>query len=80
MTPEPVVGAVYTDSGEPVYAGDNVLIDLHPGRVVSVFLPGTDEAAGCYCEDTGALAVLFDDGRPVLLPFGNRHTVTKAEG
>jgi len=75
-----VVGTVYTDSGELVHVEDRVLIDLHPGRITGVFLPGTEEAAGCYCEDTGALAVLFDDGVPVLLPFGNRNTVTKVKG
>ena len=75
-----VVGTVYTDSGDPIHVGDKVLIDLQPGKVTGVFLPGTEEAAGCYCEDTGALAVLFDDGVPVLLPFGNRHTVTNVKG
>lgn len=74
---EAVVGTVYTDSGEPIQVGDQVQIDLHPGKVTGIFLPGTQEAAGCYCEDTGALSVLFDDGVSVLLPFGNPHTVTR---
>jgi hypothetical protein len=75
-----IVGTVYTDSGEPIHIGDRVLVDLLPGRVTGIFLPGTDEAFGCCCEDTGALAILFDDGTSVLFPFGCRQTVTKAEG
>jgi hypothetical protein len=73
------VGTNYTDTGNLICVGDKVLIDLHPGKVTGIFLPGTKEAADCYCEDTGALAVLFDDGVPVLLPFGNRQTVVIVE-
>jgi hypothetical protein len=73
------VGTLYTDTGNLISVGDKVLIDLPPGKVTGIFLRGTKEAAGCYCEDTGALAVLFDDGVDVLFPFGNSHAVTTIE-
>ena len=57
--------------------GDRVLIDGHPGTVTGVYLPGTPEAEGCYCEDTGALAVTNDTGVPVLIPFGHLLPVTR---
>ena len=72
-----IVRAVYSDSREPVKVGDRLFVDDLPGRVTGVFMPGTKEAEDCYCEDTGALAILFNDGTAVLLPFGNRHKITK---
>ena len=72
-----VVGPNYADTGLPLKIGDAVLVDNHRAKVEGVFFPGTQEAADCHCEDTGALAVRFDDGIPVLLPFGNRHAIAK---
>ena len=72
-----VVSPIYRDSGESIRVGDQILIDDNPATVEGVFLPRTQAAEDCYCEDTGALSVLYDDGVPVLIPFGNYHTVSK---
>ena len=70
-------GPFYGSSDIPVRVGDRVSIDLHLGTVCGVYSPGSQEAADCYCEDTGAISLTFDDGVPVVIPFGNRHEIVK---
>ncbi len=72
-----VVSSVYSDSHDPIKVGDMIFVDDRQARVDGVFMPGSKEAEGCCCEDTGTLAVTFDDGIPVLLPFGNEHRIVK---
>jgi hypothetical protein len=65
-----MVSFVYGDSQEPIMVGDFVMIDCHPGIITGVYLKGSEEAKGCDCEDTGALAVVINGQCPLLLPFG----------
>jgi hypothetical protein len=74
---DPVVSSRYPNSAEPIRLGDRVSIDGHFATVTGVYLPGSPEAEGCNCEETGTLAVLFDDGVPVLIPFGNHTEVIR---
>jgi hypothetical protein len=68
---------IYSDSKEPIQNGDLVYIDGLPALIEGVYFPKTTAAKDCYCEDTGGLLVLYDDGILVLLPFGHHHRVTR---
>jgi hypothetical protein len=72
-----MIGLIYSNSEETIRVDDLVLVDGRPGKVEGVFPKGSKASEDCGCEDTGALAIKFDDGSPVLMPFGNPVRITK---
>lgn len=68
---EPVISAVYFDSGEPVRTGDRVSLDGHLATIEGVLSAGSQEAADWYCEDTGAVRLSFDEGWSAIILFGS---------
>jgi len=71
-----MIGPHYSNSGEPIAVGHRVLIDDHPGSVVGIFAPGTEDAKAYSCFETGGLLLEMDEYGLVLEPFGNASDVT----